>query len=227
MQITSDLSYPPADPLAPSLLDPLAFLPCSPVSKFKSGQTIYGPNQPSTKIYLIVEGRVKVSRQANGAEVVVDIYQGDEFFGESVLTGQASRMERATAIEFAKVMSWSKEEIEENATLRPQLAVALLQLMARRSVDFGSRIESFSGDSVARRLTRALTRFAERFGTEGEDGTVNMAALTHELLSKYVGTSREIITHHMSQFRRDGYLDYSREGISLRQRALIEWQCSN
>ena len=50
-----------------------------------------------------------------------------------------------------------------------------------------------------------------------------MAAFTHELLSQYVGTSREIVTHYMNQFRKQGYLDYSRRGIVLDRDALGEW----
>ena len=46
---------------------------------------------------------------------------------------------------------------------------------------------------------------------------------THELLSQYVGTSREIVTHYMNQLRRQGYLKYSRKGISLNREALRDW----
>jgi len=60
-------------------------------------------------------------------------------------------------------------------------------------------------------------------GQNAEDGTVEMMALTHELLSQYVGTSREIITHYMNQFRRDGYLRYSRKGILLHRDAMRDW----
>jgi CRP-like cAMP-binding protein len=204
-------------------LDPLSFLPCSPVSKHRMGETIYTPNQPSTQLFLIVEGRVKVSRHGGGGEVVVDVYQADEFFGESALVGCDSRGERAVAMAYTRVMKWSREEIEENALLRPELALALLQLMARRTADFEGRIQSLSNESVTRRLTRALIRFAAKFGIQEGDGTLAMPTLTHELLSKYVGTSREIVTHHMNQFRRDGYLSYSRDGISLYKRALSEW----
>jgi hypothetical protein len=41
-----------------------------------------------------------------------------------------------------------------------------------------------------------------------------MIPFTHELLSQYVGTSREIVTHYMNQFRRQGYLRYSRKRLS-------------
>ena len=46
-----------------------------------------------------------------------------------------------------------------------------------------------------------------------------MIPFTHELLSQYVGTSREIVTHYMNQFRRQGYLRYSRKGILLHRDA--------
>jgi CRP-like cAMP-binding protein len=42
-----------------------------------------------------------------------------------------------------------------------------------------------------------------------------MMPLTHVLLSRYVGTSREIINHYMNRFRKQGYVSYSRRGIVL------------
>lgn len=207
----------------PNLEDPLAYLPCSPITEYRGGDIIYSQAQPATRIYLVVHGRVKVSRQSQDSEVVVDVYQADEFFGEASLAGSGKREEIAVALEGTRVMSWSAKEIEETAASRPRLAIALFQLMVRRSVDFGARIESFSAESISRRLMRALTLFAQRFGHEQEDGTIRMTAFTHELLSQYVGTTREIVTHHMSQFRRDGYVEYSRTGISLNPRALADW----
>jgi len=43
---------------------------------------------------------------------------------------------------------------------------------------------------------------------------------THDLLSRYVGTSREIITQYMNRFRKQGYLSYSRQGILLHRDTL-------
>jgi CRP-like cAMP-binding protein len=120
-------------------------------------------------------------------------------------------------------MTWTTAEIEDIATKRPRLAVALLQILVQRTVDFTHRIESFSLDNIARRLARSLIRFSERLGVEEQDGSVRMAPFTHELLSQYVGTSREIVTHYMNQFRRQGYLRYSRKGIILYRDAFKDW----
>ena len=208
--------------LAPqkALEDPLAHLPCSRIVEYKKGQMIYNQDQPSTSIFLIIEGRIKVHRLADdGHQVVVDIYQHDEFFGESALLSLPHRCEQATALENTKLMAWSTAEIEDIIMKRPRLSVALLQILVQRTIDFTHRIESFSVDNIARRLARSLIRFSERLGTVEEDGSVRMTSFTHELLSQYVGTSREIVTHYMNQFRRQGYLRYSRKGIILYREA--------
>jgi CRP-like cAMP-binding protein len=196
--------------------------------EIKKGQMVYNQDQPSTSIYLIIEGRVKVSRLADdGHQVVVDIYQPDEFFGESALLNLPHRCEQATALEGTRLMAWTTAEIEDIIMKRPRLSVALLQILVQRTIDFTHRIESFSVDNIARRLARSLIRFSERLGTVEDDGSVRMTPFTHELLSQYVGTSREIVTHYMNQFRRQGYLKYSRKEIILYRDAFKDWLRQN
>ncbi len=210
------------------LEDPLAHLPCSSIVEYRKGQMIYNQDQPSTGIYLLIDGKVKVSRlSGEGHQVVVDIYQSDEFFGESAFLNLPHRFEQVVALENTKLMTWTTAEIEDIIMKKPRLAVALLQILVQRTIDFTDRIESFSLDNVAGRLARSLIRFSERLGTSADDGSVRMEPFTHELLSQYVGTSREIVTLYMNQFRRQGYLRYSRQGIILYRDAFCEWLRQN
>jgi CRP/FNR family transcriptional regulator len=204
---------------------PLAQLPCSAKREFQRGQIIYSPHEPSTSIYLVIAGKVKLSRVTdNGCRVVVDIYTADELFGESAFLNFARSSEEAMALENTKVMIWAANEIEDLAAQRPSLALLLLQILARRTTELGDRIESFSVDNTARRLARTLVRLCERLGKGTEDGGIRIMPLTHELLSQYVGTSREIVTHCMNQFRREHCVIYSRkDGILVYRDALNEW----
>jgi CRP-like cAMP-binding protein len=203
------------------LEDPLAFLPRSNVAEYRKGQTVYDQQQPSLAVYLVIGGKVKVSRLAgDGRQVVLDIYRPDDLFGESALLDSPPRSDQAVAMEDTRLMSWTALEIEAAMAKRPRLAMALLQILVQRSGDLASRVESLSADNIERRLARSLLRLAERLGTQGQDGVVFLAPLTHELLAQYVGTSREIVTHYMSQFRRDKLLSYSRSGIAIDQPAL-------
>jgi CRP-like cAMP-binding protein len=70
----------------------------------------------------------------------------------------------ATAIESATLMTWAAAEMEDLVMKRPRLAVALLQILDQRNLEFTRRVESLSIDNVERRLARSLIRFSERLG---------------------------------------------------------------
>jgi CRP-like cAMP-binding protein len=113
------------------LEDPLAYLPYCRVSEYRKGKTIYGFNQPTTKIYLVIDGAVKVCRiTETGRNVLMDIYKADEFFGESAFLASAGRgAEMAAAVENTKVMAWTVEQVEDIILSRyPQLAIGFVQL---------------------------------------------------------------------------------------------------
>ena len=210
------------------LEDPLAHLPCSNVVEYRKGDLIYGRNQPSHSIYLVIEGTVKVSRlTGDGQEVVVDIYRADEFFGEAAFLRLGHTSEEARAFEKTRLMAWLASDIESLATRQPRLAVALVQVLVQRNLGLTQRIVSFSIDDISKRVARTLLRLSERVGFRGNDGVFRMPPLTHELLSQYVGTSREVITLHMNRFRKLGYLRYSRRGMVVHRDALQEWLARN
>jgi len=198
------------------LEDPLEHLPCSIIVQYKKGEYIYRQNQPADTICLVIDGKVRVSRLVEADhQVMVDIYQIGDFFGESALLDRCERPDQAIAMEPCRVMAWTTTEIESLVTRRPKLALALLQILVQRTIEFGHRIESFSLDNIERRLARALIRFTERLGVPTDDGAVHLVPLTHYLLAQYIGTSRAIVTHYMNEFRRHGGLRYSRRGIML------------
>jgi CRP-like cAMP-binding protein len=112
-------------------------------------------------------------------------------------------------------MVWTGAAVEDFMMRRPRLGIALVQMLTQRCVHLSRRIESFASDNIERRLARTLIHFSERLGRAREDGSVEMMPLTHELFSQYVGTSREIVTYYMNQFRRHGYVRYSRKAIVI------------
>ncbi len=206
------------------LEDALGYLPCSSIAAYRKGDIIYDHHHVPEAIFLVIAGKVKISRIADsGHQVVIDIYLTDEFFGESAFLNLPNRSEQAVALENTKVMTWPVSEVSGLIFKQPRLGLALVQMAVQRNIDSVHRIESFTGDNIARRLARSLIRFSERLGEPEQDGVVRMAPFTHELLAQYVGTSREIVTHWMARFRREGYIRYSRKSILLFRQKLQDW----
>ena len=197
--------------------DILAQLPISSTTEYAKGQIIYGAETPSTSIYLVLSGTVGISQVTeDGKEVLLDVVRPDELFGESAFIEGSRQCEHARAMEQVRLMTWAVSDMEDLLIKRPRLAVALVQVLAQRNVELTRRIESFATDSIEKRLARSLLRLSERLGTPEADGSVRMMPFTHMLLSQYVGTSREVVTQYMNQFRKQGYVSYSRSAIFLK-----------
>jgi CRP/FNR family transcriptional regulator len=155
-----------------------------------------------------------------GTESIIDIFGTDDFFGESALLGVPRYAERATAIDNSTLMSWTTREIEEHSERQPKLGIALVQMLVKRGEDYQNRLQSMALEKTPERVARAMLRFAERFGTPTGDGSLQIPPLTHQLISEYVGTSREIVTYQMNRLRHRGVLRYSRTGIQVYPDAL-------
>ena len=81
------------------LEDPLEYLPCSAIIECPKGMAIYRKGDASTALFLVISGRVAVSRTADdGRQVLLDIYQQDEFFGEGTFA-ESYRSESAVALD--------------------------------------------------------------------------------------------------------------------------------
>ena len=199
--------------------DPLMLLPRRKPRAFDKDRTIYDPNDLAESVFLVVDGAVKISRFAdNGRETVLDIEARESFFGMTALLGEGANLrgEMAVALEPTEVMEWRLDELRTLIARSPELGAALMHMIARKLVDADRRIESFAVDHIPKRLIKTLLRLGDRLGQpRGSSGSVQLMPLTHELLANHVGTSREIVTQHMSQLRRRGLLEYSRSGLEF------------
>jgi CRP/FNR family cyclic AMP-dependent transcriptional regulator len=205
------------------LEDALIYLPRKGIVEFRRGQVIYDDQHPAAGLYLLVQGRVKVSiTMEDGSQTVTGVFCGDDFFGECALLAKTDRQERATALENTTLMSWTTDEIEDQIERQPKLGMALIQMLVKRCLDFEERLQSMALDKTPQRVALSMLGFAERLGTEGPDGTVRIPPFTHQLLSEYIGTSREIVTFQMNHLRNQGFLRYSRKSIDVFTQALTE-----
>jgi CRP/FNR family transcriptional regulator len=201
--------------------DALSYLPRKPLTSVRKGQRVFDEQHPSPGLHLVVRGRVKLSIPVDtGSESIVDIFGTDDFFGESALLGVPRYCERATAIDNSTLMSWTSREIEDQSEKQPKLGVALVQMLVKRGEEYQARLQSMALEKTPERVARAMLRFAERFGIPTSDGALQIPPLTHQLISEYVGTSREIVTYQMNRLRNKGVLRYSRTGIQVYPDAL-------
>jgi CRP-like cAMP-binding protein len=203
--------------------DALAELSASTVVVRGSGHVIYEPGDPATSLFFVLDGRIKISRAVGAStQIGINILGPGDSFGEAALLG-GCHSELATVMQHARMLACPASALEDLIVTNPQFSLALLQKVIRQSREFTDRIASLGTDNISRRLARLLLHYGERFGVRTEDGSVELTPLTHELLSEYIGTSRELVTHVMNRFRRAGLIRYSRREIVLAEPKLRLW----
>jgi CRP/FNR family cyclic AMP-dependent transcriptional regulator len=203
--------------------DLLTNLRRKPVQEYAKNRIIYNIQHPATDLYLVIRGRVKIVTTANdGGHTVGRIVRREGLFGESCLIGPMNRSESAVALDTVTLMSWSRNEIEQQVEREPRLGIALAQYLVRECLELQDRIESMAVHKTPERVMLALLQLAVDLGTPMPDGSLRVASLTHHTISEFVGTSREIVTFQMNRLRRMGLVRYSRKHIDVYALALRE-----
>ena len=111
--------------LTPDALDRLAEIATEEVHL--SGATIFRQGDPGEKLYVITQGRVRISRTVPGVgeEALAVLGEGD-VFGEMALLDEAPRSADATAHEPCKLLSIPRAGFEDLLFLHKDLAYEVL-----------------------------------------------------------------------------------------------------
>lgn len=203
--------------------DPLNYLPSKTVQEFAKNRVIYDADNPARDLYVVILGRVKITTAAgDGGGTIGRIVPTEGFFGESSLIGPLSHTEAAVAIDHVTLMSWSRDEIEQQVQGEPRLGIVFSQYLVCESLELQDRIESMAVHRTPERVMLALIQLAASLGSPMPDGSLRVASLTHQTIGEFVGTTREIVTFQMNRLRRLGLVRYSRKFIDLYPLAMRE-----
>lgn len=181
-------------------------------------ELIFRPEDRGDAIYLLKQGRVKLSRfDDRGREITLAILEEGEFFGEEALTGAERRLAYAEALEESHVCRIEHADFEALLADNPKLALAVAQQISERLLGARDRIESLAFQDVPQRLASVLTDLAAHHGEPDPDGGVRIQLrLTHQELASLVVSTRETTTTLLNRFKRDGLLDTDGRRIIVR-----------
>jgi CRP/FNR family cyclic AMP-dependent transcriptional regulator len=124
---------------------------------YESGQFIFGRGDGGEALYLVVEGRVRLSVLSAEGRVLSFGHAGrGDIFGEiATLDGQV-RTADATALTRASIMVLARSSLKGLMETRPQLAQAAIDLLCRKLRRTSEQIEAIALHSTQVRLARFL-----------------------------------------------------------------------
>jgi CRP/FNR family transcriptional regulator, cyclic AMP receptor protein len=181
------------------------------VRRFGRGEIILHRGDPSSGIFIIVSGKVRISLVSeDGKEVTLAILGSGEVLGEmSVLDGGPCSAD-ATVQEDCVTLTIERSQFYRLLRLNSELCLHFLAMLSRRLRRLSSALEDMALYDLPDRLGRLLLRLA------GEHGAIHHKGIRIELkiskrdLSTLVGGSREKVNRQLRRWEQDGVL--TREG---------------
>ncbi|NPA91311.1 MAG: cyclic nucleotide-binding domain-containing protein [Chloroflexi bacterium] len=104
---------------------------------YPAGQVIYSEGDPANRMYIVVEGAVRVTEKGQEGDQWYEVGPG-EFFGEKEILDEETR--HSTAVALSRTVCWTlgAEDLLAIIAKHPRLALNLVRLAGQRAVRRGA-----------------------------------------------------------------------------------------
>lgn len=184
------------------------------------GETIYHPGTPSTSVFLVETGRIKLAYlDESGKKLTLSILDGGEIFGEMCLVGEKFRRHLATAIDDTILRCIPKKVFTDMTASNQDALQYLVRHFAHRMKEYEETLEDLAFRDIQARLSRQLLKLSDEYGVATKEGILIGFPVTHKELADMIGSARENTTLALNRFEREGILDKSRYRIVIKNEA--------
>lgn len=184
--------------------------------EFSRGKVILHPNEPQEMVYLIKEGRVKISRYSpEGREQILALLEPGDTFGELALVQEAEPVQ-AEAFEDTLICALYRGDFLALIRRQPEVLLMVMKMLAERLRVAEEEIADLVFRDVPGRLASLLLRLAEAYGRKS-GGTLRLTLrLTHQDIASMIGATRETVTSALGRFRDAGLIATEQRHIAIR-----------
>jgi CRP/FNR family cyclic AMP-dependent transcriptional regulator len=189
---------------------------------YDSDQLIFSRGDAGEALYLVVDGRVRLSVLSAEGRVLSFGHAGrGDIFGEiAALDGQA-RTADATALARSTIMVLSRSALKRLMEDRPQLAQAAIDLLCRKLRRTSDQIEAIALHSAHVRLARFLLAAMAMKGQNEASGPVVVdLGMSQTELGLLLGASRSKINEALATLEKLGAARHTRRHVECNLRAL-------
>jgi len=189
--------------------------------EFSTGQAILLQDEPCQGLYIVQDGRVKISRYSlEGRELMLHLAgQRDFFGGASVFCGCACPA-TATSLEPTRVIVLAAADLLELANRHPWLSVRVMTVCCARMRQLSALVRTLSARNIHRRLAWLLMSLAEG-PSASLDGLIPCSRMTQREMAARLGTNQETIARSLSRMRELGVVSSQGRGIAITDMARL------
>ncbi len=173
--------------------------------RYPRNTTIVEEGLPGDYMYVIREGRVKVTKLSeDGREKILEILEAGDFFGEMSLLDREPRSASVKTLDASRLLALSRNDFLSVLRRSPDVSVAVIQELSRRLRWADEQTSALSFHRVKDRAQGLLRRLAKEPREAG--AWLATSPLTHQQIAEMIGTSRETVTRVVKELKQESWL---------------------
>ncbi|HEY0105524.1 MAG TPA: Crp/Fnr family transcriptional regulator [Rhizomicrobium sp.] len=184
--------------------------------QLEKGQRLFGHGDRSDAAYAVLIGEIEITIPGiDGRPVWLARIGSGAMIGEMGAIDGAPRVTDAAATRRCELLRIDRQLILDAMLAEPKATLALLGVLIRRLRETDALVERTASMELGKRLARFLL-------IEGVNGTIlhNQSEIGH-----HIGASREAVNRKLESWRRQGWVELSRTGLHVRNRAALLAVC--
>ncbi len=185
----------------------------------QKGQFIYYPETPSSSVFFLKKGRVKiVSYTEDGKEIIKKILWPGDIFGElGLIDGDSKRSDFSQAMDDdVLICAMGKEEMVQMMSMNSKLNLKVMKIIGLRLRKVERRVESLIGKSARTRLIEFIKELAEERGKKIGTEILIKHHLTHQDIASLNAISRQKTTAILNELRDESLITFDRNSLLVR-----------
>lgn len=186
------------------------------VLEVAAGQTIFRKHDPGDTMIVVISGRVVIcSQSADGREVVFNIINPGEVFGEIAFLDGRERTADARVLENAVCVVLDRRSFLPFLEDNPKVVIELLTVLCDRVRSTTVHIEDTAFLEFRSRLAKKLLAFGRHYGKAVDKGSRIELALSQTELGAMLQATRESVNRQMRRWVKQGIIEVDKGSITL------------
>lgn len=185
---------------------------------YRHKQEIFHKGQAGQSLIAVLEGRVKISiSSAEGKEILLEVIEAGNIFGEIALIDGRERSADATAIGNSTLLLIRRQDFLGFLEQQPKLAVQLLTVLCKKLRDTNDTVERVGLLQAPARLASLILKLADTQGNTKSQPLRVTVPFSQGEIGNLIGTTRETVNRLFRSWQDDGLLQIDHQQITILQ----------
>ena len=187
------------------------------VEHYPAGHEIYAKGSPGHSMMAVLRGTLKMTCVSiDGKEIVLNIIEPGEIFGEIAMLDGGERSADAVAMTDCELLVLNRRDFMPILERRADICLILLRILCERLRQTSEQVEDVLFRHLESRVAKALLHLAESVALQGPRGASVELHVSQRELGNMAGGSRESVNKILQNWHRQGLIELGKASVLIR-----------